>query len=86
MGCGQGRTPQSTQQTIARLFEQGKTRRAMFHRLSLCCHAGDCGRLCRWLVKGPGVRAFCVGPAGDVRRDLYAALAKPDFRCPDGRF
>lgn len=56
-------------------------------RLSLCCRASACGRLCTRLVKGPGkANVYCVDVRGGTRRNLYEALADPAFVCPDGVF
>ncbi len=60
----------------------------IFHyRLGLCCRATQCGRLCKRLVKQPGkAGVWCVDVEANTRTNLYQALAKPNFTCPDGVF
>lgn len=60
----------------------------IFHyRLGLCCRATQCGRLCKRLVKQPGkAGVWCVDVVANTRTNLYQALAKPNFTCPDGVF
>ncbi len=71
---------------IADPFARGETAAPAAHRVAECCHASPCGRLCRRLIKGPGLQAWC----GDVRTgrriDLYAALADPGFACAEELF
>ncbi len=56
-------------------------------RLSVCCRATQCRRLCDRLVKQPGkAGVYCVDiPAGRMV-NLYDHLARHDFRCPEHRF
>jgi len=76
--------------SLAVLFDRGQAEAAARHRLAVCCAASDCGRICRWLVKGPGIAdAYCMHPAqpaDQARRPIYAALADPAFACPAGLF
>uniref|UniRef100_A0A6M3IKE3 Uncharacterized protein n=1 Tax=viral metagenome TaxID=1070528 RepID=A0A6M3IKE3_9ZZZZ len=57
------------------------------HRLTICCSASKCGRLCPRLLKEPGVeRVFCLDLATTDALPLYKALEDVDFACPEGRF
>ncbi len=60
----------------------------IFHyRLGLCCRATECGRLCKRLVKQPGkAGVWCVDVESSTSTNLYQALAKSHFTCPDGVF
>ena len=72
---------------IARLFARGKPEAAFRHRLAQCLHASDCGRLCERLVKAPGKSSvWCVDVPTGERVELYPALEREDFHCPEGRF
>ena len=80
-----------THEVIGGLFAAGKAEAAFKHRLSQCCHASDCGRLCRRLIKGPGVsQVRCNINYGDdgqpALADLYESLKDPAFKCPEGLF
>ncbi len=58
-----------------------------YYRLGLCCRATEYGRLCKRLVKQPGkAGVWCVDVVANARTNLYLALAKPSFTCPDGIF
>ena len=64
-----------------------KARDEFHRRLSICCRATECGRICRRLVKQPGkAGVWCVDIVSGVKVGLYEALARGDFRCPEGRF
>ena len=88
--------PQSTRKSIAALFERGNVKGGnvkggKLHRLRNCCSATDCGLLCTRLVKAPGRSpVICMdapdSPGSAPHVNLYAALADPDFKCPEGRF
>lgn len=53
----------------------------------ICGRATDCGRLCKRLVKAPGLgQVHCVDIATGEKTELYPALEDPDFHCPEGRF
>ena len=80
MGCS------GTRKLVAGLFGQGKVDAAIFHRYAACCRASECKRLCKRLVKAPGVQAFCVDINTGEKTDLYASLGDSTFKCPDGRF
>ena len=72
---------------IARLFAKGKVIQAAHHRINQCLHASECGRLCRWLVKGPGIELVdCCHPGLPKRIKLYPALEDASFVCPDEKF
>ena len=75
---------------IAVLFARGDTDAtdaALRHRLNQCCHGTECGRLCTWLIKAPGVAlVHCTHPDHPEPLLLYPALEDPEFACPLGRF
>lgn len=72
----------SQREAIQSLFARN-AKAAFNHRLSICCHATDCGRLCPRLVKGPGIAIVkCVDVQTGQQADLYEALAKAEFACP----
>ena len=80
------RNPTAVRDVIAGLFRRGKGAAAARQRLAQCCHGSECGRLCENLVKAPGVQAWCVNLATGEKVDLYPALEREDFHCPEGRF
>jgi hypothetical protein len=52
--------------------------------LDRCLHASKCGRLCRWLVKGPGLHdVWCCHPKLDKPLKLYKALEEFGLKCPE---
>ena len=56
-------------------------------RLTICCRASKCGRLCPRLIKQPGrAGVWCVDIQTGSRIYLYEALADPAFKCPQERF
>ena len=56
-------------------------------RLTICCRATLCGRICRRLVKEPGrTGVWCVDLKAFTRIYLYEALAQSSFKCPEGYF
>jgi ferredoxin len=60
---------------------------AFRHRLSICCSATQCGRLCSRLIKQPGkAGVFCVDIQTNEITDLYAALNSSIFHCPEEKF
>jgi len=88
-----GRPPADLRRTrLARALAQidDETRRRdhrLRARLTWCCTASECGRLCPRLLKGPGAsQVRCLQADGRTTVDLYDALADPDFHCPDGQF
>jgi len=86
MSCPKATTTgERTRAVLAGLFAR-RPAAAAAHRLMICCRASRCGRLCERLVKAPGLQAWCVDLRAGRRTDLYAALADPAFRCPEGRF
>ena len=84
--------PQSARKAIAVLFKRGNVKGGKLHRLRICCSATDCGLLCERLIKAPGkARVVCMDlplspGTGLGWTNLYAALADPAFKCPEGRF
>jgi NAD-dependent dihydropyrimidine dehydrogenase PreA subunit len=67
--------------------KDGQTSDEFHRRLSVCCRATECGRICRRLVKQPGkAGVWCVDIVTNAKVGLYKALAKNDFRCPEGHF
>ena len=85
MGCkGKKTTPA---ESLARLrgmvdglFATGKLGAASYHRWGRCVHYGECGRLCPEIDVYAGEHPLCRG------LDLYDALKRRDFQCPQGRF
>lgn len=72
---------------IARLFAAGGDKAAFAHRLNVCLHASQCGRICSRLVKAPGVAGVhCVDVATGKITPLYETLDDPAFLCPEGLF
>lgn len=72
---------------IEKLFARGKADAAFQHRLVQCYHASKCGRLCDRLLKGPGAaQVTCYDVETGEQTQLYSALEREDFRCPEGRF
>lgn len=56
-------------------------------RLSICCNASKCARLCPRLTKQPGrAGVWCVDLQSGGKTYLYEALADPAFKCPEERF
>jgi len=56
-------------------------------RLTACCQASPCGRICERLIKQPGkAGVYCVDIETGEKVHLYDALADPSFACPKGRF
>ena len=56
-------------------------------RLSICCRASQCGRICYRLVKQPGkAGVYCVDIVTNSKTGLYEALTDRDFKCPEGCF
>ena len=87
MGCnktGTSTTPAErlarTREVIDAMFALGKLKAASHHRWGLCVHSGECGRLCPELDVESGRNPTCHGT------DLYDALKRRDFQCPNGRF
>ena len=70
---------------IAELYEAGRIEHAARQRLTWCCRASDCGRICERLIKGPGkMLVSCADVNTGEQIDLYAAIADPTFQCPAG--
>jgi len=91
--CGKGRRRPPAEQLarrralIGRLFDAGQIAQAQKHRWGECAHGHGCGLACDQLDKEAGQVPSCVGDRGRlVTEDLYAALKRPEFRCPLGRF
>ena len=80
------KVPEARKQTIAKLFAGGNAKAAAWHRLQQCLRASDCGHLCDRLVKGPGKLAFCVEIHTGAKVELYPALERQEFGCPENRF
>lgn len=77
----------NTRLMLARLFASGREAVAARHRLAICTHATQCGRICERLTKAPGVsQVRCVDLEAGTSIDLYEAIAQPSFACPLGRF
>jgi len=66
--------------TIARLFDEGKVKYARTHRWLTCVQVSGCGMACIHLDKEAGQKPTCQGI------DLYDALKRREFVCPDGCF
>jgi len=63
------------------------TANRVHQRLTLCCRATQCGRICRRLIKQPGkAGVWCVDLPAGQKVNLYDALAQPEFQCPEGVF
>lgn len=71
---------------IAALFACGKEKAGAWHRLQQCLHATDCGRVCERLVKAPGKMVWCVDVKTGAKVELYEALERAEFQCPERRF
>jgi len=80
------RGPEGVREAIVELFRRGKSQAAAAHRLAICYRASPCGRLCRNLVKGPGLQAWCVDIATGQRQDLYGMVKRAEAACPEGRW
>jgi len=72
---------------IAGVLATGNIDHAARQRLTWCCTAAECGKLCSRLVKGPGVGSVrCVDIETGRGFDLYAAIRLFDFHCPAGEY
>ena len=77
----------NSRQTLLRLFANGRREQAIRHRFALCVHASNCGRLCRWLIKGQGIELIdCYHPKLPHHVKLYPAREDASFACPDEKF
>ena len=86
-GGGKAKPHTSARDLMTIVFERAGPEVAGRHRLELCCRASDCGKLCRWMVKGPGLDLVrCTHPDLPEPVSLYGALGDREFICPDGRF
>ena len=88
MSCGKRRARVvGVEQVVQSLFDRGKPEAAMQHRMTVCCHATKCGRLCEYMIKSPGkALVYCVPDLKPVDPSitptLYEKLGDPDFVCP----
>jgi len=95
MACGKKRTssPTDTRALLLAMYDKlvskgrdGKDA-LLKQRLAQCTHASECGRLCERLVKAPGKsQVFCVNIDSGEKIELYLALGRLEFECPEGRF
>ncbi len=86
MGCSK-RVILKNRELVADLFVRGNMDAASSHRFTACCRASKCNFLCKWLVKGLGLRAFCTAGTGETERpELRKLLRDPEFKCPEGNF
>jgi len=77
----------ANRKVITHLFDRGDVDAAVYHRYSACCRASKCNFMCKWLVKGVGLRAFCTARSNETDRpELRQLLRDPEFECPDGAF
>ena len=69
-----------TRRILDSLFDKGKIKYAQKHRWLMCVQASECGMACIHLDKEAGQKPTCQGI------DLYDALKRREFVCPDGCF
>ena len=69
-------------------FSRAEVRDAQKWRWRACSSSSDCGLACCYLFKDIAQNAECVdADTGKVYApDLYAALKRPEFKCPRGLF
>lgn len=82
--CPKRQTPVKRRELLNALFEHNP-KAAAKHRVEVCYHASECGRLCRWLVKGPGIELVrCQHPSLPVAPNLYESTGRVESQCPEG--